>query len=269
MYGRSFSDLMNTETDLEFEQAAKEDRGEYFYFAGQLKKTKRQEAIPVTMLTPKNWNKQVVVWLDDDGKSAVVDAEKNANAKARAYLDKGFAIVAADLFMQGDFLGGQPAPTKARKVAEKRESAAYSFGYNYTLFAQRVQDVVSLVAFAKQHERAPSAIHLIALDGTGPIAATARALCVGNVQKAAIHTQGFRFAQVDDYLSVNFVPGAAKYGDLDGMLALGAQSPTVLIGEDGDSLPITAKAHKALGTGSNLTLSASANEVDLVDWLLK
>ena len=40
--------------------------------------------------------------------------------------------------------------------------------------------------------------------------------------RAAIDTGGFRFAKLRSIGDVNFLPGGAKYGDLPGMLALGA-----------------------------------------------
>jgi hypothetical protein len=40
--------------------------------------------------------------------------------------------------------------------------------------------------------------------------------------RAAIDTSGFRFAQLTDVYDAGFLPGAAKYGDLPGLLALAA-----------------------------------------------
>ncbi len=269
IFGRGFSDELNTETDLEFDQAVKEERDEYFYFAGQVKKSTRGEVVPVIMLHPKNWNKQVVIWTSESGKQIVAGADGQPSDAASKMLKAGFAVIGADLFMQGDFLdGGQPI-SKARKVAENRESAAYSFGYNYTLFAQRAQDIVSLVAFAKSHERSPSAVHLVALDKTGPIAVAARALCGNNIARAAMNTYGFRFGQVTDYLSVDFVPGAAKYGDLDGLLAAAAPGEILLAGESSGTIPVMSKAYSAVGASSKLTIENDVEPAKVIDWLLK
>jgi dienelactone hydrolase len=269
IFGRGFSEALNTETDLEFDQAVKEERDGYFYFAGQIKKSTRSEVIPVIMLQPKSWNKQVVIWTSETGKQLVADANSQPTEAASKMLQSGFAVIGADLFMQGDFLDGSEPVTKARKVAENRESAAYSFGYNYTLFAQRAQDIVSLVAFAKSHERSPSAVHLVALDKTGPIATTARALCGNNVSRAAINTHGFRFGQVNDYLSVDFVPGAAKYGDIDGLLAVAAPGEILLAGE-GETVPaMMSKTYDALGARSKITKIAQPAIDQVIDWLIK
>ena len=45
--------------------------------------------------------------------------------------------------------------TETRRVKNPREAGAYTFGYNYALFAQRVQDVLTVVSFVK-HSEAPA-----------------------------------------------------------------------------------------------------------------
>ena len=56
----------------------------------------------------------------------------------------------------------------------------------------------------------------------GPIAAAARAQAEGAIDRAAIHVGDFRFGKVLDLRSPDFLPGGAKYGDVKGLLALGA-----------------------------------------------
>jgi hypothetical protein len=42
----------------------------------------------------------------------------------------------------------------------------------------------------------------------------------GAVTRAAVNTEGFRFADLEDVYDIDFMPGAAKYDDLPGLLAL-------------------------------------------------
>ena len=44
----------------------------------------------------------------------------------------------------------------------------------------------------------------------------------GAIDRAAIHVGDFRFGKVLDLRSPDFLPGGAKYGDVPGLLALGA-----------------------------------------------
>jgi hypothetical protein len=111
-------------------------------------------------------------------------------------------------------------------------------------------------------------IDLVALDGTGPIAAVALAQCGGAVNKAAIDTHGFRFAGVSDYLDVNFLPGGAKYGDLPGILALAAPTKLSLAGETADSAALTVGAYAAAGGKGNLTLGGKQDAAAAVKFVL-
>jgi hypothetical protein len=266
IFGRSFNEERNTENDLEFEQSEKLERDQYYFFSGKINKTTRGEIIPVRLLYPKLWNQEVVIWTSEKGKHMVADSTGDPTDEAKRLLNQGFAVIGADLFMQGDFVeDGQPV-TQGSKVEEKRESAAYSFGYNHSLFAQRAHDIISIVAFAKSHDRNPSAVHLVAIDKTGPIAAAARALCGVNVERAVIHTHGFRFGNVTDYLGIDFVPGAAKYGDLDGMLAVAAPGQLLMVGE-GQIPPMTAQAYKAVGGSASVRLQKEVDLPQVVDWL--
>jgi pimeloyl-ACP methyl ester carboxylesterase len=145
-------------------------------------------------------------------------------------LEAGVAVIGGDLLYQGEFLPpGEFGPTP--RVGNQREAAGYTFGYNHTVFAARVHDVLSLIAFARQRTAAER-VDLVGLDGGGAWAAAALAVAGQAVGRAAVDTQGFRFAAVDDLHSPDFLPGGAKYFDLPGMLAL-AQRPLWLAGETG------------------------------------
>ena len=103
-----------------------------------------------------------------------------------------------------------------------REAACYTHGYNDSLFAQRVHDVLSALAFIRDHQEHKSkTVSLVALDDTAPIAATARALSGDAVTNAALDLGDFRFETVADLRSPYFQPAIAKYGDVPAILALG------------------------------------------------
>ena len=141
-------------------------------------------------------------------------------------LDHGYAVLSADLIGQGEFTGGR-ALTKGRMVlshdAQPQEGwgryAGYTYGYNRPLFAQRVQDLLSLVAFAGGGEAAVGRVDVIGLGGAGHWVAAARAIAGKAIRHAAIDTAGFRFANLTKIDDADFLPGGAKYDDLPGMLA--------------------------------------------------
>jgi hypothetical protein len=122
---------------------------------------------------------------------------------------------------------------RTRVVANPREFAGYTFGYNHTLFAQRTHDVLTIVSYLRNARagQQPKSVAAAGWGSAGPIVAVARALARGAIDRAAVDTGGFRFGKVLDYRDPMFLPGGAKYLDLPGVIALGAADPLWLAGE--------------------------------------
>lgn len=237
--GRSLSEVGNVEWDMK----EKTDRGNYLEMVGLVRNTTHSEEVPAVFLYPKQWNDQTVIWLDAQGKTGLFAAGGGSRPKPEIekLLASGVTVVGVDLLFQGEFLAdGQPI-TQTRSVKNTREAAPYTFGYNPTLFAQRVHDVLTLVKYITGNERETQMLEIVGLGGTGPWAAAALAQCRGAVHRAVIDTGGFRFGKVLDLHDVNFLPGGAKYGDLPGLLALAAPARLWLAGE-GPEAPALAKA---------------------------
>jgi hypothetical protein len=87
-----------------------------------------------------------------------------------------------------------------------------------------------------------------------------------------VDTAGFRFANLTEFDDANFLPGAVKYGDLPGMLALVAGHPLWLAGEK-DQVPAVLKAaYKAADKTEVVQTYAGDEQAEAtaaVDWLLK
>jgi len=101
---------------------------------------------------------------------------------------------------------------QTRVVANPREFAGYTFGYNHALFAQRTHDVLTIVTYLRKAQaglasEAATRRHR-RLGSAGPIVAAARALAGEAIDRAAVDTQGFRFGQVLDYRDPMFLPGS-------------------------------------------------------------
>jgi hypothetical protein len=218
------------------------------------------------ILYPKEWEGRVVVWLDKDGKAGLFSGGAAPKPEIQQLLDAGVAVVGADLLYQGEFLADGKPIEKTERVANTREAAAYTFGYNHTVFAKRVHDVLTVLAFVKNHESQPKRIDLVGLAGAGHWAAAASAQARGLITAAAIDTQGFRFGNVLDIHSPDFLPGGAKYGDLPGMLALGALRNLWLAGE-GDSGTVGYLSEDVASRPK--PIDEASKPQDAVSWLLK
>jgi len=271
LIGRTFANA----GDVEWKLKDKHDRGGYIEMTGLLHNKTHGEELPVAWLYPKKWNGRAVVWLDDSGKSALYNADGSVKPAVLKLVDAGATVLGADLLFQGEFLAdGQPVK-QTRVVANPREFAGYTFGYNHALFAQRTHDVLSLVKFLRtakvgSHPN-PTSVVVAGSGGTGPIVAAARALAGDAIDRAAVDTGGFRFGKVLDYRDPQFLPGGAKYLDLPGMLALGAPHPLWLAGEGG-KLELISDAYTAAGQATQLTTftgELSQKEAAAIEWLLK
>ncbi len=260
------------QTDLEYERTGKTDRGDYLEIVALLRTVSAGEELPLAFLHPKKRNGQVVIWLDSAGKASLYQDDGALNPQVARLLRAGCSVVGVDLLYQGEFLADGKPITTTRRVKNPREVAAYTFGYNHSLFAHRVHDVLSVLRFVRSHEEAPKAIHLVGWGDTAPIAAAAHAQAPGLVDRLAVDTSGFRFGKLLDIHSPQFLPGGAKYDDLPGMLALGAPTKLWLAGEGQQVPPPVAAAYRAANAADNVSLftgDAQAAPGALTTWLLE
>jgi dienelactone hydrolase len=266
MVGRNLAEVGAVEGDLK----EKADRGSYLEMAGLIRNPSRQEELPVVFLYPKEWNKQTVIWIDEEGKAGLYTPAGAVNADVQKLLDGGAAVVGVDLFGQGEFQAdGQPLK-QARRVKNTREAAPYTYGYNHTLFAQRVHDILTVITYVRKNDRPSKTIDLVGLAGAGPWVAVARAQARDAIDRAVVETGGFRFGKLQDIYDVNFLPGGAKYGDLPGILALNAPGKLWMAGENKESAQTVQAVYQAAGAEKNLTLSDGPNQgrAAALQWLL-
>ena len=195
------------------------------------------EQFPVVWFYPtaKEFNGDLIVWVDGDGKAALFDGDK-PRAEVLDLLNRGFAVVGLDMFLQGEFLADGKPVTETRTSSSWRPNPSHNFCYNSPLFVRRVHDVMTLVKFAREDDQSPT-IHVVGANGAGPIAAMASAVLGDAVKKRVIDTQGFRFETLRSFRDPDFVPGMVKYGDVPALLALSAPHPLWVVGEGKLELP--------------------------------
>jgi hypothetical protein len=256
---------------VEREEISAEDRGDYVESEALLRLPEHGEEVPTLTFFPEvpEWRREVIIWIDGRGKAALRAADGSPRPEVRAALQSGAAVVSADLFLQGERAGavggagaeagadagagtvagagGGGAHAETRTVRNPRLFAGYTFGYNHSLFAQRVHDILTVISHVVHDRRRPERVHLLGLDGAGPWVAAARPLARDRVARTAIETAGFRFGALSSWRHPDFLPGAVKYGDLPGLLALAAPHELWLAGEGGGLPPAVAAAYAAAG----------------------
>jgi dienelactone hydrolase len=204
-----------------WEMQAKQDQGDWIQMGGWLRKPGQQQELPAVFCHPKQWNGDTVIWLSAEGKAGLYTAAGQLKPEVQKLVAGGATVLGLDLLFQGEFLAdGQPL-TQTPKVKNPRAAAAYTFGYNPAVFVHRVHDVLSAVNYIRGHERPSERLSLVALDSTAPIALAVRAQAGNALARVAVRRSDFRFGTVLDLQAPDFLPGGAKYGDVDGLIALG------------------------------------------------
>jgi dienelactone hydrolase len=177
----------------------------------------QKEAIPAYGVRGPEHDGTVVIWVHPKGKASLF-ADGKLVPEAQAILDRKAAILAIDVFGTGEL---------AAKLAVDGRYAGYTFGYNRSLVAERVHDILTAVAFAKSHPHAKS-VHLIAWESAGPWVVLARALAGDVVGRTAADLDGFRFENVTTNDDPMMLPGALKYGGLPSFAAMCAPGELLL-----------------------------------------
>ena len=266
LIGRTFAATGN----VTWTPGNKTHRGNHLEMEGTLQNQSHNESVPVRWLYPKSWKGQAVVWLGDGGTRSLRADDGALRPAVRELLDSGMLVVGADLFSPET---DPNAPT--RKVANPREFAGYTFGYNHSLFAQRTHDVLTLLSFLKNssvegHPK-PTTVSLVAWGSAGPVAAAARALAGHALARAAIDTGGFRFGSLLDFRHPQFLPGGAKYLDVPGLLAAAGPGALWLAGE-GDAGGVVRDTYQAAGVIQQLQPyqgNPEQAQTHAVRWLLQ
>ncbi|MDA7977520.1 MAG: acetylxylan esterase [Pirellulales bacterium] len=246
---------------------------------GFLKNTVTGGANPVELLMPMNWNEQVVIWVSGQGRESLYSAPGVLRVEVQDMLDAGVGIFSMDLFMQGEFITDKtPQPVvnrvNARGDNANRVYAGYTYGYNHPLFAQRTQDVLAAVSYLVHHERAPKAVHLAGIEGAGAIVLAARAIAGKHVKLAAVDLHGFQFANINTLNHADFLPGAVKYGDVSGLMALNAPHRLWVIDERLRSPTVAISAYRLSSAPAALTKAddhqrQNERSGQAVQWLLR
>jgi len=252
---------------------------------GLIRYAAEREELPAIRLSPvKKGNHRIAVWIDADGKAGMFNGDGTLKPVAQKLIDGGTTVLAVDLVYQGEFLPpGMKRLEKTRRVDDpknSRDAACFTYGYNPTIFAMRVQDVLSAVSVASSllpnqpdvTEQTKHRVDLVGLHGGAAWVAAAKVQAGKEVDRVALDTEGFRFATATSIDDPRFWPGAVKYGDLPALLGLDGEGETWISGERLDMVGVLGPIAEAGGNGGKQTFSTDhGGEGDslLAQWLLR
>lgn len=181
-------------------------------------------AMPYAFIVPKDWNGETVIWEHPAGKLTLMTEAGKPIAPAQRILDAKFAVLCGDLFLTGEYIPDGHGKDANRPV--DKTYAGQTFGYNRTVLAERVHDILTLVAFAKSRDS--KFVHQVAWEGAGIWALLAKGAARENILRSAIDLNGFDFDSIKSVNDENFLPGALKYGGVASFISLCRAGETAL-----------------------------------------
>lgn len=231
--------------DVSFDPESKVKAGSLITVRGVIRNTRHREEVPALILYPGTSRKSVILWLTAPGASPKPDTPI-----IQRLLSQGSAILFPELF--GPRLEENPRSPypgdSAKPENQWKHAPVYQYGYNHPLFARRVHDILTTIAFVKsQPEWKDCRLHLAGLEGTGHYALASLAVAGSAVERAVADTRGFRFSRLNDPWHADFLPGASKYGDLSGMISLAAPQNLWIAGQDASLQQSAAALYQLLG----------------------
>jgi dienelactone hydrolase len=189
------------------------------------------EKVPVLAVIPQGWSSGVVVWTDPQGKASLFRPDGTLTEQAARLLAASRAIVAPDVFLTGEFFAPGEAPKLPpleQKYHRNVPFAGYTYGYNRTVLANRVRDLLAAVVYARQLNQG-RAIDLLAFGEAGLWGLLTCALADEVIARAACDLHGFDFDQVQQTDDPRILPGALKYGGIHGLIPLRTQGQTLVL----------------------------------------
>jgi hypothetical protein len=182
--------------------------------------------LPFATLRPKTFNGTVVLWIDGQGKSHLFGSDRKPRPAVRKLLDAGKGVISVDLFLTGEFL--EPGkPLVLPKVNSKY--AGHTYGYNRSVLANRVHDVLTAVGGLRKDEIVRK-IELVGTGEAGPCVLIAAGLLRDQVASVMADAHGLSFERIPPAGSATFLSGALKYGGLGGLAALAAPTKLSVFG---------------------------------------
>ena len=211
------------------------------------------ESVPALLFKPARWNGTVVVAVGDRGKgtacftSSFLPPYDRIQGDVEQLLASGAAVLAPDVFLTGEYFDHGPDLPVFQKDEERHSRfVGYTYGYNRTLLAERVHDILTTVAYARSLPGAKQ-VNLLGMKAASTWVALALALAGDAVSKTVIsEIDPFAFSKLKSLEAPNFLPGALKYGDMPAFLALCAPAKLRLVSRH-DPDQLVRAAYRAAG----------------------
>jgi hypothetical protein len=210
-------DLTKTGTCTYDANGEKKEYAQFFKVSGEVRDETHHEVVAVTFLYPKNWSHKVALLITAAGPAGLFGADGSPEKSVQQLLDAGVAVATPEPFTPASVAASKKNP----RARNPREAAAYTYGYNFPLFSQRVQDLLSVIKMVQTNaDYKTEHIYLAAGPGGSGLVAAAALMAGDAISGCVFEEKDFSFAKISDIYDENFLPGSLKYGDMAGLAKL-------------------------------------------------
>ena len=223
------------------------------------------DKIPATLFIPKDAKPGCpgTLVVHADGKAALID-KKNATpgALVSGLLKQGQIVLAVDCFLTGEY--NSPFAQTTLNTGDVR----YFNTFNRTTLAQRVQDILTGLAYLNGEGKSVSKRNLIGLGEAGLWCLLARGLA-DDVDVTIVDVTQLDTENDESFMTDLYVPGLRRAGDFRTAATLAAPA-TLFIHNTGDAFKTDwiADVYKAVGAEDKLTIvKEQVTEVRILKWL--
>jgi hypothetical protein len=215
----------------------------------------KTDHINATLITPRRDTlRTMVVLAHPEGRAPYVNADGSPKGLARLLIDKGVAVLTSDLF--------QPDA-----AADKKRDYSKDFftGYNRTDVQERVQDLVTLCAFAQTQGKG----RMVVLHGAGRAGLWAM-LAAPACDAIAADCAQFDSSNDQSFLARDiFSPGLRKLGGFEGVVAMNTGNDLLLHNTGSKfSTAYLKRVYKGMHTESHFIQETNAMpDEKIADWV--
>ena len=215
----------------------------------------RGDCIPALLFSPKSGAAQgITVIVRSDGKA-------EPDALASLLLRKGHQVLAIDCFGVGEHVG---PPESADRLTR------YKFfdTYNRTDTANRVQDIITALAYARSRKAGP--VNLVGVGDAGLWCLLARAFA-GDVDRTVVDAGGFDSTDDRAYVEKLYAPSLRRAGDFRTAAALIAPGKLFIHNTRGRfKTDWFEEVYRAAGDPASLEIRGTkASDSAIAEWLCK
>jgi cephalosporin-C deacetylase-like acetyl esterase len=219
------------------------------------------DRIPAILWRSRNGrnDRSVTLVVHQEGKSALSGRETGRPFEiVSSLLEQGQDVLAVDCFQVSEGRG------------ESKTDSAFFTTYNRTVLANRVQDILTAVAFLKNRPGV-ARVNLVGIGQGGLWSLLARGLARGQIDNAVVDLAQFNERNDEDYLQNLFAPNIRRVGGLRTAILLAAPS-RMIVHNTGDRFEMRwlAEFYEKVSAASAIEIHRGRlSDSDVVKWLTR